>query len=120
MKSKVLLGGIVRFFSVVSVKNTKSPELTPEIFLKEGDDLNEYGIEGKIVELPGHTEGSIGVLLGEQYLLVGDALMNMFRPGVSLLFENREKMLHSAKKISELGDKLIYFGYGAPVKNRKW
>jgi len=53
-------------------------------------------------------------------VIVGDALMNLFRPGVSLLYERKEEMLRSADKITNLGDVKIYFGHGKAVNNRKW
>lgn len=72
-----------------------------------------------IVELPGHTKGSIGVKIGDN-LFVGDALMNMFYPTISILYTNEQEMLKSAKYISELGEQTIYFGHGKPKQNRKW
>jgi len=55
-----------------------------------------------------------------KYLIVGDALMNMFYPTVSMLFHNKNDMLESARKISKLGDRIIYFGHGKSVHNRQW
>lgn len=42
--------------------------------------------------------------------------MNM----VSMLYVDEHKMLSTAKYISELGEKTIYFGHGKPKQNRKW
>lgn len=119
MKSKGFLGNMVRFFSVMSAKHTAIQSFIPEVILKEGDKLLKYGIDGEVLELPGHTEGSIGIML-ENYLFVGDALMNMFSPGESLLYENYEEMQKSAKKIADKGEKIIYFGHGKAVENRRW
>ena len=120
MKSEGFLGNIVRFFSVMSAKYTVIQPFNPIVILKEGDKLLGYGIDGEVMELPGHTAGSIGIKLGDQYLFVGDALMNMFGPGVSLLYENRNEMLKSAKRISDMGRLIIYFGHGKAVENRRW
>ena len=120
MKSDGFPGNIVRFFSVMSAKYAKTQKFTPDIFLKEGDKLLEYGIDGEIIELPGHTQGSVGVKLKDQCLLAGDALMNFFTPGISLLYENREQMQMSAKRISNMGKIMIYFGHGNAVENRIW
>ena len=104
----------------MSAKYAKIQTFIPDVILNEGDKLLEYGIDGQVIELPGHTKGSIGIMLGDQYLLVGDALMNMFGSGVSLLYEDREKMLKSAKKIEDIGKLKIYFGHGKAVENRRW
>lgn len=115
-----LLGKIVLSASMKCFNIDNLPKFKPTIFLKEGDTLNNYGISGTIIELPGHTNGSIGIDVEEKSLIVGDALMNMFYPTVSMLYHNRPAMLESTKRISNLGDRTIYFGHGKPVKNKSW
>ncbi len=117
--AKTLLGKIVLSVSLSSFEMDSLEVFDPIIYLKNGDDLSEYGIAAKVVELPGHTKGSIGIEI-EDNLFVGDALMNMFYPTVSMLYVDEQEMLLSAKHISELGDKTIYFGHGKPKRNRKW
>ena len=117
--AKTLLGKIVLSVSLSSFEMDSLEVFDPIIYLKNGDDLSEYGIAAKAVELPGHTKGSIGVEI-EDNLFVGDALMNMFYPTVSMLYVDEQEMLLSAKYISELGEKTIYFGHGKPKRNRKW
>ena len=117
--AKTLLGKIVLSVSLSSFEMDSLEVFEPIIYLKNGDDLSEYGIAAKVVELPGHTKGSIGVEI-EDNLFVGDALMNMFYPTVSMLYVDEQEMLLSAKYISELGEKTIYFGHGKPKQNREW
>ena len=117
--AKTLLGKIVLSVSLSSFEMDSLEVFDPIIYLKNGDDLGEYGIAAKVVELPGHTKGSIGIEI-EDNLFVGDALMNMFYPTVSMLYVDEQEMLSSAKYISELGEKTIYFGHGKPKRNRKW
>ncbi|WP_349672804.1 MBL fold metallo-hydrolase [Lacrimispora sp.] len=120
MKSNGFLGNIIRFFSVMSAKYAKIQTFKPDVMLKEGDQLLKYGIDGEIIELPGHTQGSIGIKLRDQSLLAGDALMNFFTPGISLLYEDYEQMKKSAERISNMGRLMIYFGHGNAVENRIW
>ena len=96
------------------------PEFQPGVFLEEGDTLEKWGIPAKVAALPGHTNGSIGLDVLDKHLLVGDALMNMLYPTVSMLYNNRAEMLESARKISALGERTIWFGHGKPVANRNW
>lgn len=117
--AKTLLGKIVLSVSLNSFEKDILEEFEPTIYLKNGDNLSDYGVDAKVVELPGHTKGSIGIEV-EDNLLVGDALMNMFYPTVSMLYVDEQEMLSSAKYISELGDKTIYFGHGKPKRNREW
>ncbi|ADL05016.1 MBL fold metallo-hydrolase [Lacrimispora saccharolytica] len=114
------LGMVVAEVSAKSYETDRIPEFTPDIYLKEGEWLKDYGVNGRIIELPGHTRGSIGIDLKEKAVIVGDALMNMFYPGLSMIYWNREEMIRSAEKISALGARKVYFGHGSPVENRAW
>ena len=117
--AKTFLGKIVLSVSLSSFEKDSLEVFEPKIYLENDDDLSEYGIAAKVVELPGHTKGSIGIKVDDN-LFVGDALMNMFYPTLSMLYADEQEMLSSAKYISELGDKTIYFGHGKPKRNRKW
>lgn len=118
--AKTLAGKLVLFFSEKSFYHDKIPEFTPERYLQDGDTLDDFGINAKIIGLPGHTNGSIGVDVGKEGIFVGDALMNMFYPTVSMLYHDYGQMLESAGKISKLGERKVYFGHGKPKKNRIW
>ncbi len=120
LSAEGILGKIVLFVSLQSMKKDKIPEFNQTIFLAEGDTLEDYGIKAKIIELPGHTNGSIGIDIEGENLIVGDALMNMFYPTVSMLYNNKDSMEKSGCKISSLGDRMIYFGHGKPIRNRTW
>ena len=112
---KIVLSVSLKDFSVRSLEKFK-----PDILLKDGDSLSGYGVNASIIALPGHTDGSIGIDVENKGFIVGDALMNMFYPTVSMLFHDKSKMLDSAGKISRLGNRTIYFGHGKPVLNKQW
>lgn len=118
--AKTLTGKLVLLFSEESFRHDKIPEFTPKIYLKDGDSLSDFGINAKIIGLSGHTNGSIGIDCGKEGVLVGDALMNMFYPTVSMLYHDYGQMLESARKIGSLGERFVYFGHGKPKKNRIW
>ena len=88
--------------------------------MEEGASLDAYGVQAKIISLPGHTKGSIGIDVMERDLIVGDALMNLFYPTVSMLYHDRTAMLQSAARISGMGARRIYFGHGRSIRNREW
>lgn len=120
MSAANILGKIVLSASTKEFSKRTIPDFKPNIFLRDGDSLIDYGIDAQIIALPGHTNGSIGIDVDKKHLIVGDALMNMFYPTVSMLYNNRNKMLESARKISSIGDRMIYFGHGKPMLNRRW
>lgn len=118
--SETFLGKIVLSVSLRDFSARPMCTFQPHILLKDKDSLSDYGINASIVSLPGHTNGSIGIDVDNKYLIVGDALMNIFYPTVSMLFHNKNEMLESARKISKLGDRTIYFGHGKPTPNKHW
>lgn len=120
LSARSILGKIVLSASLKSFKTDYIPAFTPAVFLEDGDSLSSYGIQASVVGLPGHTDGSIGLDIAGKDLIVGDALMNMFYPTVSMLYHDRETMLESVAKIEKIGARTIHFGHGKPVENRKW
>lgn len=120
LSADTFLGRVVLSVSLKNFSTRTIPKFKPDVLLNDGDSLSDYGIDAQIISLPGHTNGSIGIDVDKKYLLIGDALMNMFYPTVSMLFHNRNDMLTSAGKISDYGNRTIYFGHGKPVPNKKW
>lgn len=120
VEAKSLLGKIVLAASMKSFREDSIPSFTPTVYLNEGDTLDSYGISASILSVPGHTNGSIAIDVQGKHLLVGDALMHMFYASVSLLYHDKAIMLQSAKRIGDLGERIIYFGHGKPVRNRTW
>lgn len=117
LKSSGLVGCVVLGMSLKVLRNTTVARPDNLIYVEEGDDLNAYGFNAKVIELPGHTLGSIGLDVEGRHLLVGDALDNWIRPGTGHLFYDKEATRKSAEKIRELGDRTIYYGHGKPTPN---
>jgi glyoxylase-like metal-dependent hydrolase (beta-lactamase superfamily II) len=44
----------------------------PDILLEDGSSLLGYGLDARVIHLPGHTDGSIGILLNDGSLISGD------------------------------------------------
>lgn len=120
LSARSLLGKVILKMSMKSFEEERIEPFEPSVFLEDADTLDEYGVSAAVVGLPGHTKGSIGLLVNNTDLIVGDALMNILYPTKSPLYGNRTIMEESAAKISSLGKTTIYFGHGNPVKNRTW
>lgn len=120
MYATTILGKVVLSASMKDFSMRTIPPFKPSVLLHDGDTLLDYGFNAQIIALPGHTSGSIGIDVDKKHLIVGDALMNMFYPTVSMLFNNKEQVLESAGKISNIGDRTIFFGHGKPVPNKQW
>lgn len=116
LKCYGLTGRLVLGMSLKMLRKTKVERPENIIHIKDGDSLSGYGINAKIVELPGHTNGSIGVDVEEKHLLVGDAMDNWVLPGKGHLYYNLNDIKKSYDKIKALGHRTLYFGHGKPVK----
>ena len=90
----------------------------PAAFIRSGDSLYGFGISAIIVGLPGHTRGSIGVLVEDSDFIVGDALMNFVSPTKALIYGDRQTMYESAFDIRESGARVIHYGHGKSTANR--
>lgn len=117
LKPVGLVGRIVLWLSLKVLRNTKVERPENIIYVDDGDDLSSYGIDAKIIGLPGHTLGSIGVDVESKHLLVGDELDNWIRPGVGHLYHDLDAIKKSAEKIRALGERTIYYGHGKPTDN---
>jgi hydroxyacylglutathione hydrolase len=95
--------------------NTHFERFKPDIFLDEGYDLGVYGINAKIIDIPGHTKGSIGVLTNDGVLFSGDCINSMMgHPGISLFADNYDDLDSSIAKLKRLAVKTVYSGHGDP------
>jgi glyoxylase-like metal-dependent hydrolase (beta-lactamase superfamily II) len=84
----------------------------------KGLPLVEYGISGRIIHTPGHSSGSVSVLLDTGDVFVGDMAMNKFpltlRPGFPIFAEDFNKLKKSWRMLLDQGAKTIYPSHGKP------
>ena len=80
--------------------------------------LAEYGIPGKILPTPGHSSGSVSVLLETGDAFVGDLAMNAFplnlRPGFPIFAEDIRQVRESWTLLLDEGAKMVYPAHGRP------
>ena len=112
-----IVGRVVLGLSLKVLRDTKIEKPANILYIADGDDLSEYGINAKVIGLAGHTKGSIGVDVEETSFLVGDALDNWIRPATGHLYSNMDALKNSARKISSLGERTLYYGHGKPTGN---
>lgn len=75
-------------------------------------DLNEFGLDAKIISTPGHTNGSQSIVIGKS-LIAGDAFINLKNGKIFPPFVNEPGiLLQTWQRIFELGIEEIYPGHG--------
>lgn len=99
--------------------NTNLP--TPKVDLTLTDEalsLEAYGIPGKIIYTPGHTLGSVSVLLDSGEAFVGDLAMSAkimrWTPGLPIFAEDEYLVKTSLQTLLGLGAQTIYPAHGKP------
>jgi len=95
------------------MKDTAS-SFEPNLYLEDGQNLNEFGLDAAVVHTPGHTSGSIAILTAAGDLIVGDTLSNRRIPKTADLFENEQELKVSLSKLRGLKANSIYPGHGKP------
>ncbi len=95
-------------------KLNKSDRFLADVFADEGFDLSKYGIEGKVIHIPGHSSGSIGVLTAGGSFFCGDLLENRIRPALNTIMDDKKTAQESLEKIMRLNINTIYPGHGKP------
>jgi hydroxyacylglutathione hydrolase len=108
------------------IKDQKAEAFQPEIIISREKeyDLNQWGVDGKIIHTPGHTPGSLSVILENGEVIIMDMMASgillggvMFHSRVKHppFHDNLQELKISFEKIlSEKGEK-YYLGHGGPV-----
>jgi hydroxyacylglutathione hydrolase len=107
-----LFGKIIIFVSSQIVKPVILKPFSPYLLVNDGDDLAEYGFDAKILHLPGHSKGSIGILTAHGDLFCGDLLMNMFKPEPHFMIDDMAHFHASIEKLKTCRIKTVYPGHG--------
>ena len=89
----------------------------------EGLSLKEYGLDGEVIYTPGHTYGSVSVVLESGEAFVGCLAHNRppftLRPRLPIYALDPELLKKSWSKVLERGAKTIYPGHGKPFPVEK-
>lgn len=86
----------------------------PDIILSDGQDLKDYGFDAKVLHIPGHTKGSIGLLTSDHDFFCGDTMNNRKKPETASIIEDETALTTSLEKIRKLNIRNVYPGHGRP------
>jgi hydroxyacylglutathione hydrolase len=75
---------------------------TPDLYLVDGDDLAQHGLEATILSLPGHSRGSVGVLTAAGELFCGDLFENTKGPVLNSLMDDPSAAAASLARLESL------------------
>ena len=104
--------------------NSPFPSFAPDLIVENSFDLNPYGINGKVYHTPGHTKGSLSIILENSDALVGDLLMGGYlggalapaKPQLHYFVEDGKQLRNSIQLIESLQPKRLLVGHGGPLE----
>lgn len=109
--------------SIVKVLTARVRLIGTPVDLALGDEefsLEAYGISGRVLHTPGHSPGSMSVLLATGEAFVGDLAMNGFPmragPGMPVFGEDPAAVKESWRLLLNEGAKWIYPAHGNPFE----
>lgn len=76
--------------------------------------LEEFGVNGSIVPTPGHTKGSMSIVLPTGEAFVGDLAVNFIGSVFPPFAENVQDVMISWRKLVNLGANTIFPSHGPP------
>jgi glyoxylase-like metal-dependent hydrolase (beta-lactamase superfamily II) len=111
------LGAVLRALLVPIVACLRFPRVCPDIVLDgEGLRLDDFALCGRWIHTPGHTQGSVSLLLDSGEAFVGDLLVASRDGGATSKLppagDSREQMLASVNRLLSAGATMIFPGHG--------
>jgi hydroxyacylglutathione hydrolase len=92
----------------------KSERFVPDLYVEEGYDLTNLGWDAKVLSIPGHSKGSIGILTADGDLFCGDLLANTDEPALNSIMDDLGAAKASVDKLRNLEIRTVYPGHGEP------
>jgi glyoxylase-like metal-dependent hydrolase (beta-lactamase superfamily II) len=97
-----------------------APPLKPDILIGDEMDLRKFGVDGKVIHTPGHTPGSVSIILPTGEFIVGDLIMKgvvRFRqPNYPLYADDMAQLNKSLRLILRKKPVKIYCAHGGPFE----
>lgn len=97
------------------------PPAGPDLLAGESEDLRPFGFPGKVLHTPGHTVGSMVVLMEDGELIAGDTFFGLkgkqhFPP----FAEDLPSLVRSWRSIREMPVKMIHPAHGGTIASKSF
>lgn len=90
--------------------------IAPDIIMDDFFDLTPFGVNGKIIHTPGHSDCSVSVILNSGEAIVGDIMVQSFftaEPCLAYFATNEDALFSSFRRLL-LEANTFYGGHGGP------
>jgi glyoxylase-like metal-dependent hydrolase (beta-lactamase superfamily II) len=115
--------GVLARIAAPFVQGQRGEPTQPDLVLDGGRPLSDFGVDGRVLETPGHTPGSISLLLPQGDAIVGDLLMGGYLGGIvrrsvpnTAYFQDDDLAVRRAlRRVLAEGARRLYVGHGGPL-----
>lgn len=110
---------ITELIGAWAVQHFKYNPVDADIVIADNYDLRDLGFNAYIIHTPGHSIGSISIIIDNEIAIVGDAMFGVFRNTVFPPYAGEpEVMIQSWKKLLDTGCSVFIPGHGT-ANNRE-
>jgi glyoxylase-like metal-dependent hydrolase (beta-lactamase superfamily II) len=90
-----------------------------DILVDDSFDLSEYGLSGKVIHTPGHSQGSLSIVLDNGETLIGDMVRDEGdgEIGPGMFYEDKEALIASLEEVALFDSRTIYLSHGNTIDN---
>ena len=96
----------------------KIAPFVPDLLLEDGMDLTDWGVEAQVMHTPGHSLGSVSLLLPSGGCIVADLMAGGFvrrnRPDNPFFATDMAQLRGSIAALMAKGPRRLFFGHGLP------
>jgi len=95
-----------------------SKSLEVDVVFEDDIDLQNFGVNGKVIHTPGHTAGSVSIILSDGTAIIGDLMMGGIlskrTPHLPLFANDLSQLKESTRRVLALSPKVIHASHGGP------
>ena len=85
----------------------------PDILVEENYDFEHTGLNAKIIHTPGHSVGSVSLIIDNEIAIVGDTMFGVFKNSVLPPYaSDKFELFRSWKKLSKTDCNIFLPGHG--------
>ena len=117
--AQTIHGSLLRWFYLLFSPMARFSLLKADLELDDGADLSAFGLDARIVLVPGHSPGSLSVVTAEKDAFVGDLFVNYAVPSQPIYLMDRDEWQKSCERIRAMEPRMVYIGHGEPFAGKK-
>lgn len=110
-------GGALLKLLTPSERRPQIAALEPDVILDGELDLAPFGVGGRVIATPGHTAGSVSVMLDSREAIVGDLMLGTVparKPRIAFWAWSKEESVKSIRKVLSYNPSIVHATHGGP------